>query len=138
MAEQAGAERALGVIAALPPAPGFAVRAAVLANLVAVVSKGEAEDYESAAALGRQFGDQQVAALRNELDAVLGTGPGLPYVTRAIVRLSRADRIETALVAAGRSASVARRVAMECVDAAFWLLMAGVQRAPFRAAARDS
>jgi hypothetical protein len=115
--------------ARLPPGgtgPAPDIRDVVLDNLVGVIALGEAADYERAVALGVEIGEQQVADLRAEVDGRLGAGPNLPFATAAIVKLSRTLGIHGLLLRSGRSSSQSERVAKACADAAFRLLMVGI------------
>lgn len=125
--------RAMQMVARLPATPEFAVRFPVLSNLVDVIDRGHAEDYERAVELGVEYGDEQVAGIRDELDARVGNGPAEPFATEAIIKLSSTTHIEAELLCAGRAAGAAHRVATGCANAAFWLLIADIdtsRRAP--------
>lgn len=115
--------RLLGVLQALPRTAESALRAAVFANLVAVVALGEGEDYLATAALVRRAGSQRVARLQAELDALLRSGADLPVTTAAVRELARTTHIEHALRRAGRPGPEAVAVAEKCYNAAFWLLI---------------
>lgn len=121
-------ERAKELVRSLPPDPGSAARMAVLSNLVGLIAHPHPEDHELAAVLPLRLGHQQVAELRGELDSVLDTGPSLPFTTAAIAELSCTARTVERLRHAGRSTADARRVAVDCADGAFWLLMTGVEQ----------
>ena len=120
-------QRARNVVRTLPPAPGHEVSTAVLTNLIDVIVHGCAEVYECAAKLPLGLGRQLVADVRCGLDALLETGPGVPFATAAIVELSCTARVQETLSGAGRSSAEARRIAIDCADGAFWLLMTGVE-----------
>jgi len=126
----------LTLVAELPSAPESDMKAAVLTNLVDVLTRGEAGDFERTAALARQFGHQQVAAIHGEVDGLLRSGANLPLTSAAITTLARAVQVEEVLLRAGRSVGRSRQVATECAGAAFWLLMVDIdpmQRAPLPA-----
>jgi hypothetical protein len=125
--------RAIRLVATLSTANGSAGRAAILTNMLDVISRGSAADYERTASLVSHLGVHQVADAQSELDGLLGTGAGLPFTTAAIIRLSRAPQIEGLVVDAGRPSGAACRIAAACSDTAFWLLVADLDpnhRAP--------
>jgi hypothetical protein len=118
--------RAIRLVAALSAAPGGGGRAAILTNMLDVISRGSAADFERTATLGVQLGVHQVADVHGELDGLLGMGPGVPFTTAAITKLSRTPQIEALVLGVGRPAGVARRTARTCADTAFWLLMVDI------------
>lgn len=114
------------LLASFPDTAEAARRAAVLTNVLAVVARGEAEDYLQTADLIGRYGHRQVAQAQNEFDELFGVGTNLPFTTSAIVKLSRAGQIEHVLRRAGHAQGDAHLVATACSRAAFWLLMVGI------------
>ncbi len=116
------------LLATFPDTPEAAFRAAVLANVLAVVARGDAEDYALTAELIDRYGHRQVARRQNEFDELFSVGANLPFTTGAVVKLSRAGQIDHLLRRAGHEPGHADVVATTCSRAAFWLLMEGIDR----------
>ena len=121
--------RLFAVVEAFPPNRAQGWRAAILANVFAVVTRGSATDYEQAAQLA-QVGPRHAAAVQCELDDLLGCGSRRPFTTTAILGLSDHDAITGELLRAGRGEQAASKIAAECGEVAFRLLLAGVERTP--------
>ena len=115
------------LLATFPDTPEAEQRAAVLTNVLAIVARGDAEDYAQAADLIGRHGHRQVAVTQNEFDELFSVGTNLPFTTSAIVKLSRAGQIEHLLRQAGHSPGEAHLVATACSRAAFWLLIQGLE-----------
>ena len=113
-------------LATFPDTPESTQRAAVLTNMLAVVARGDAEDFAQTAELIGRYGHRQVAQLQNEFDELFSVGTNLPFTTSAIVKLSRAGQIDHLLRRAGHAHDDADQVATACSRAAFWLLLEGI------------
>ena len=118
--------RVARLLATFAETPEHAMKADVLVNMLSVIARGDAQDYEQTAALTRRFGHELVAEVQDGFDDLLEIGPHLPCTTATIVRLSRRSQIRDLLLDAGRSELEAEQVAAGCATAAFWLLLAGV------------
>lgn len=116
-------------LSTFPGTPDCRLRAAVFANVVAVVALGDAEDFAATVGLARRIGHQRLARMQSEIDDQLRVGPGLPVATAATLELARSTHIEHTLRRAGRPAAEAGVVAERCYNAAFWLLMVDVDAA---------
>lgn len=118
--------RVARLLATFAETPEHAMKADVLVNMLGVIARGDAQDYEQTAALVRRFGHELVAQVQDGFDDLLDIGPHLPCTTATIVSLSRRSQIRDLLLDAGRSEPEAEQVAADCAKAAFWLLLAGV------------
>lgn len=116
------------LLANFPDTPEAALRAAVLTNVLAVVARGDAEDYARTAELVDRYGHREVAVRQAEFDELLSVGANLPFTTSTMVKLSRTSQIDHLLRRAGLAADEAELVATMCSRAAFWLLMEGIDR----------
>jgi len=114
------------LLATFAETPEHAMKAEVLVNMLSVIARGDARDFEQTAALTRRFGLELVAEIQDGFDDVLKIGPHLPCTTATIVRLSRRSQIRDLLLDAGRPEIEAEQVANDCAKAAFRLLLAGV------------
>ena len=110
------------LLSTFPATPESTWKAAVLANMFAVITGGEAEDYAHTAVLA-QSGDGRIAPLQRDLDDLLGIGPSRPCVTSAVQRLAHTAHIRQLLLRGGYDEVQADLIATRCADAAFWLLM---------------
>jgi len=110
------------LLSSFPVRPESTWKAAALANMFAVITGGEAEDYAHMAALARSD-DRRIAPLQRDLDELLGIGPSRPCVTSAIQRLAGSTHIKQLLLRAGYAEVEADLIAAECADTAFWLLL---------------
>jgi len=118
--------RVARLLATFAESPEHAMKTEVLVNMLSVIARGDAQDFEQTAALTRRYGHQLVAEVQDGFDDVLKIGPHLPCTTATIVRLSRRSQIRDLLLDAGRSEPEAEQVANDCAKAAFRLLLAGV------------
>lgn len=122
--EPAHRQRLTQLLADLPDTPEQHRRAEVLENLELVVSRSAAEDFELAAELSTSD-REQVAAIQDSLDGLIGDGTG-SITTAAVRRLADRASVEQVLRDAGRDPEQAARVADGCGRAAFWLVLTGV------------
>ena len=121
--------RLLQRLETFPATSEHAWRATVLANMFGVITRGDAADFEETALLFRT-GGRRIADTQNEFDDLVGIAPGRPFTTAAILKLGRSETIRQLLIGAGHAPADAELIATECANAAFWLLMAGVDTTP--------
>lgn len=121
--------RLVEVLEALPATSEAGWRAAALANLFGIVSRGDASDYEETALLYRAVGRKLVDTLAR-FDELVGVAPGRPFVTATILKLAAGDQVRELLLRAGHADAEADQLVADCGEAAFWLLMRGVDNAP--------
>lgn len=102
---------------------------AVMANLTDLVTLGDAQDYLTLNCLLRTHGHEEVAAVHNTFDRVLGLGTDMPTVTSAIRRLADSATVRDLLVDAGKGADEAADIARTCYQHMFWILLCGIDEA---------
>lgn len=123
---QAACEQLLELLAVGSRPPQRAFRAAVLANALGIVALGDAVDLGHLVTLVRTFGHEPVAQVQAELDALLRAGPGLPLTTALCRALVGTRHLADVLAGVGLTEPEAGGTAAVCEEAAFWLLVTGV------------
>jgi hypothetical protein len=104
-------------------------RAAVLTNLIDVLTVGDAQDFVTLSRLVRSHGHERVAGIHSEIDSRLGSGDDLPVLTAALRVLADRETVSKRLFAAGLSPTEATDVATTCYQHVFWLLVADTHEA---------
>lgn len=117
--------RAVGLLQLAPRPGAFEREEAVLENMIRLLTHATAADYEQVVALRQELGAEGLAAVQYDLERLI-CGPGVPFTTALIAKLLHEARIRHVLAGAGRSPGDGRLTAAACADAAFWLLIAGI------------
>ena len=105
---------------------GWALTVGVMANMVALVDFGDAEDFVTSVQLVERHGNRTIASAQATVDTLLGSGPAMPVATRAVNVLARRDSIVEVLQDSDHDSATAIELAERCFRTAFWLVMAGV------------
>lgn len=105
---------------------GWDLTVAVMANMIALVDFGDAEDFVTCVHLVERHGNRTIANAQGTVDRLLGSGPAMPVATRAVKVLARRDSIVEVLQDSDRDPATAIELAERCFRIGFWIVMAGV------------
>jgi DNA-binding transcriptional regulator YiaG len=73
---------------------GWGLTVGVMANMVAIVDLGDAEDLVTSVHLVERHGNRTIASAQASVDTLLGSGPAMPLATRAVNVLARRDSVD--------------------------------------------
>ncbi len=105
---------------------GWSLTVGVMANMVAIVDLGDAEDLVTSVHLVQRHGNRTIASAQANVDTLLGSGPAMPVATRAVNVLARRDSIVAVLQGSDHDSETAIELAERCFRIGFRLVMAGV------------
>ena len=112
--------------AALIGDDAWAMKVAVIANMIAIVDFVEAADFVNLDGLVNRHGHRAVAAVQSTVDRLLGTGKDMPLASRFAGRVAHSEAIVEAVAESGVDRDTAVDAGCTCCHTGFWLLVADV------------